>query len=187
MSTGHEAPLLRLCAAPEPRATPPRPEAGAQPEPRLIDPAVPLVLDEGCAAVGPELLSPPLRQDLRFLLRDRAALLLDRELRKVSRGRSLIDRKLCHFLAALGRPAGYLKLGYVRLEDYGRERLGFSGRYVRELSRLGEKLGELPAVARALERGEVSLSAAREIVRVASKEDEAQWVERAMQGTVRRL
>ena len=154
---------------------------------RLIDPPAPLLVDAGASLVERELLEPPLRNDLRCLARDVAALLLDRELCKLSRARSLIDLKLCGLLAALDRSAGYRRLGFVRLGDYGRERLGLGDRYCRELSALGARLAELPRLAAAMERGEVSVSKARVLTRVAEPASEAGWLDLARRHTVRRL
>ncbi|HVI74574.1 MAG TPA: HNH endonuclease signature motif containing protein, partial [Anaeromyxobacteraceae bacterium] len=71
--------------------------------------------------------------------------------------------------------------------DYGRERLGMSGRTAQELSRLARELRDRPLLASAVRQGEVSRRKAQTILAVARGEAEAGWVERARVETVRAL
>jgi hypothetical protein len=62
---------------------------------------------------------------------------------------------------------------------YGTQALGLSPRDVWDRLRVARALRELPAVARALRAGRISWSKVRELVRVATPETEAAWLERA--------
>ena len=88
--------------------------------------------------------------------------------------------------AILGCEA-WKRLGFVRLADYARERVGISPRELQELGRVGGKLDDLPALEAALAEGRVCWSKARLIARIATPADEQEWIECAEQLTAREL
>ncbi len=91
---------------------------------------------------------------------------------------------LAEGLVARDAPA---RLGYARLRDYARERLGLSARQLRDLARVHRALAGLPALERALVANELAWSKVRLLARVASAEDEAAWIARAREMPTRRL
>lgn len=90
-------------------------------------------------------------------------------------------------LAALAVGDRVLRLGFSGIGDYGRERLGMSGRTAQELARLARELRDRPVLAGAVRQGEVSARKAEVVLAVARGEAEAAWVERARVETVRAL
>jgi hypothetical protein len=79
------------------------------------------------------------------------------------------------------------RLGYARLGDYARERLGLSARQLQDLARVHRALCGLPAVERALVANELPWSKVRLLARVARAEDEAAWIARARAMPTHRL
>jgi hypothetical protein len=71
------------------------------------------------------------------------------------------------------------RLGFVRLRDYARERLGLSERQLQELAAVDAALRDLPALESALVAGAVPWTKARLLARVATRETERQWLARA--------
>jgi hypothetical protein len=118
---------------------------------------------------------------------DLAGLLLDGHLRRLARLRNPIEWRIARVLERLESGAGYLELGFARLSDYARERLGLPPRRVQTLVGLARRLAPLPRVAAAFEFGVLSQSQAALVARVATPLDEAPWVARAAARTVRRL
>lgn len=68
-------------------------------------------------------------------------------------------------------------LGYARITDYAQHYAGLSPRQTHEFLVLGKRLTRLPKIAAALERGDLSWSRAREIVRLVRPEDQQQWID----------
>ena len=132
-------------------------------------------------------LEVPFAHEVKSVLRDEAATLLDRLLTRVARSRGALDVAVGERLAALAVGDRVLRLGFSGVGDYGRERLGISGRTAQELSRLARELRDRPLLASAVRQGEVSRRKAQTILAVARGEAEAGWVERARVETVRAL
>src|SRR5688572_16714374 len=82
---------------------------------------------------------------------------------------------------------GYHPLGFSRLGDYSRERLGISGRELRSFASVVTRLESLPLLTRAFARGEISWSHVRLLAAVADADTEAGWLERARGLAVRDL
>jgi hypothetical protein len=137
--------------------------------------------------VPPELLAPPSAQERRRLDRDLCTPLLDGWLGRLARQDSLCRRVLGRLAAAFLARRAHLRLGFVRVADYARERIGLSGRELEELARVGRGLEGLPAIAGAFEQGELSWSHVRLLVAVATGETEAEWLARARGRSVRGL
>lgn len=81
----------------------------------------------------------------------------------------------------------YRRIGFARLGDYARERLGISGRTLQEAAEVATRLDALPAISRAYDRSELSWARARALCAIASVEDEEQWLEVARSRTVEEL
>ena len=182
----HPAPL----AHPAPHADPARgahPAPLARPTPHvhrapLADPA------PGAHPIPrahPEPVAPPAYPVERtFLQADRVALSL----------RGALERTtvpLARAAAAIVAARGWCELGFARLDDYARERLGRSGRWVRDLAALGERLPSLPRLAAALTGeddgrplGRVAATLLAEVATPSSLDD---WIARARALSIRAL
>jgi len=143
-------------------------------------------LASATALVPEEILATP-RGGSRGMFRDLAALVLDRHLRRLVRIRQPVDLRLGLLLVRVDSCSGHLALGFARLSDYATERLGLPARRVQTLLALARRLAELPRLAAAFEAGIISLSQVRLLLRVATAANEAGWIERAGETTVRRL
>ena len=75
---------------------------------------------------------------------------LDRLASELVRARHALSVPLARCSAAFVFRRGWFDLGYARASDHARERLGRSGRWVRDLGMLGGALARLPGLARAL-------------------------------------
>jgi hypothetical protein len=89
--------------------------------------------------------------------------------------------------ARLVATQGWERLGFARLGDYARERLGRSASSLRDLARVDAKLRELPLVEAALVEGRITWTKSRLLARVAAPDDERGWLERAGSLTARML
>jgi hypothetical protein len=119
--------------------------------------------------------------------RARFAAKLDVELRLACRTEAATRRELGDAARAFMRGRGYRRLGFVRLSDYARERLGVSARTLQVAAWLVTRLDALPAVSRAYDRSELSWAQARAICKVAVAADEDRWLEIARHSTVETL
>src|SRR5947208_9600726 len=137
--------------------------------------------------VPPELLEIPSPQERRRLNRDLCAGLLDRLLRRLARQEALCRRVLGYLARHFLAKRAHQRLGFVRLDDFARERLGLSGRELQELARVAQRLEALPALARAFAQGALSWSHLRLLVSVATPDTEAAWLARARGESVRAL
>lgn len=135
----------------------------------------------------PELLVSPGPRDRRNIDRDLCAPLLDGWLRRLARQDAVCRRVLGRLAAAFLARRAHLRLGFVRVADFSRERLGMSGRELQELARVSRALERLPGVARAFAEGELSWSRVRLLASVASQETEGAWLARARGRPVRSL
>src|SRR5439155_544000 len=113
-----------------------------------------------------ELLVPPSPQERRHLDRSLCAELLDPLLRRLARQEALCRRVLGRLARAFLQRRAHQRLGFARLDDYARERLGLSGRELQDLARVVERLDALSAVARAFGDGALSWSHLRLLVGV---------------------
>src|SRR5438876_2286882 len=136
--------------------------------------------------VPSELLVPPEAHGRGFCPHD-AALVLDGWLRRLAaqdaRGRIVLGRLARAFL----RRRGHHDLGFSRLGDYSRERLGISAREHQSLATVSARLERLPQLRAAYADGLLSWAQIRLLTAVATPEDEAEWLARAEGRTVRAL
>jgi uncharacterized protein DUF222 len=116
-----------------------------------------------------------------------AARFLDARLRHLARRESRCRLSLGKLLDSFRARRAYQELGFVRLADYARERLGCSASEAETAARVAARLEALPAVARAFDRGEISWTKARILAAVASSATEERWLELARGSSTRRL
>lgn len=132
-------------------------------------------------------LEPPPADERRHVLREEAALLLDRLLVRVARGHGAIDVAIGETLAALSVGDRILRLGYSSVGDYARERVGIAPRTAQARIRLARGLRERPLLRSAVLGGEITTRKAESILPRAAGSHEAAWLERARSETVRAL
>jgi hypothetical protein len=136
--------------------------------------------------VPPELLVPPEAYGRGFSAHD-AALVLDGWLRRLAaqegRCRTVLGRLAHAFL----RRRTHHDLGFGRLGDYSRERLGISARELQSLATVSARLERLPRLRAAFADGGLGWAQLRLLVAVATAEDEDEWLARAGGRTVRAL
>lgn len=135
----------------------------------------------------PELLVVPHRDESRRIDRWECAHLLDPWVRRLARQEALARRVLGRLAVRFLAIRGHHRLGFARLGDYTRERLGLGAREVQELARVTRRLAALPPVAHAFDAGVLSWAHLRLLTRVATPDDAAAWVARASGLTVRAL
>jgi hypothetical protein len=124
---------------------------------------------------------------LGLLSDDETALQLERHLARVARTQGAIELAIGEGLAALAVDERAMRLGWSSVKDYGRELLDVADRTVLDFAHLARELRARPLLRAAVRSGEVSLRSARAVLRVAVGEEEARWVARAREVTVRAL
>lgn len=136
--------------------------------------------------VDPALMHPP-DAAIRGGWRTDAAVVLDRELTSLAS----MDAHCRVLQARLSRrflqQRAWRPLGFVRLPDYTRERLGIAPRTLEDDARVMTLLDALPALRAALEHGEIGWTTVRTLVRVATRENDASLLEYAGTMTTRKL
>ncbi len=128
---------------------------------------------------------PP--DERKHLLRDEAALLVDRLLVQVARAGGAIAVAMGECLAALCSGDGPMRLGYSSIGDYARENLSLAPRTALDLAKLARELRERPLLREAVRSGEVSVKKAEAVLPVAKGDAEVFWVARARRESVRGL
>ena len=103
----------------------------------------------------------------RLTERARFAQKLDIELRVACRTEAASRHELGIVARELLRGHAYRRLGFVRLSDYARERLGVSARTVHAAAWVATRLDALPIVAAAFDRSELSWAQVRAVCAVA--------------------
>jgi hypothetical protein len=125
----------------------------------------------------------------RTLLTERArsAHGIDTELRVACRTEAASRLELGMVARELLRRRAYRRLGFVRLADYARERLGLSARTLQAAAWVATRLDALPHVATAFDRSELSWTQVRAICATARPENQEEWLARARASTVEEL
>jgi hypothetical protein len=82
---------------------------------------------------------------------------------------------------------GWERLGYARLADHARERLGLGARQMHELARVDRALADLPRIDAAFTSGSVAWTRTRLLCRVATGADEGPWLAFSRRVTARAL
>ena len=90
-------------------------------------------------------------------------------------------------LGAIHKTRAYRRIGYRTQSVYAKEELGMSGRTFRARAKLEERLERLPEIQRAYRAGEIPWTKADVIAAIATQHDEAMWLKRARNETVRAL
>ena len=102
---------------------------------------------------------------------------IDQQVRRLAKRRAKLDVEEAALLLAARRAEVHRHLGMGSFEEYLERVLGYAPRKARERMRAAEALEVLPRVRGALEEGELSWSAVREVTRVATPETEEIWLE----------
>jgi hypothetical protein len=89
--------------------------------------------------------------------------------------------------ARLVAQQGWNRLGFARLADYARERLGVSPRLLQEWAQVGATLDTLPGLEAALVSAQLPWSKVRLLARFVTPSDESRWITQAAGVSVRRL
>ena len=112
---------------------------------------------------------------------------VDRRLVAAARVHRRVESVLCFYLQEVETRRLYLQYGFASTVDYARERLGFEERKTRSLVKMAERFEELPRLEKAFRRGDIPWTKAREVVKVATPETEAQWLARCQTMSNRQL
>src|SRR5438445_7118949 len=125
--------------------------------------------------------------DRRTVDRDLCAVQLDGYLRRLARQEAVCRRVLGRLARTFLAGRYHNRLGFARLGDWTRERLGLSARQVQDLARVAERLESLPAIAAAFAAGALSWTQTRLLATAATADSEREWLALARDGTVRAL
>ena len=109
------------------------------------------------------------------------------ELSRLSQERAAADAEEGRWLLRAQRAAVHVHLGLGSFVEYVERLFGYQPRSTQEKLRVAEALESLPASRAALESGQLSWSALRELTRVAVVETEGEWLELAAGKTLRQL
>jgi hypothetical protein len=112
---------------------------------------------------------------------------VDRRLVAAARVHRRIESVLCFYLEEVENRQLYLQYGFASTVDYARERLGFEERKTRSLVHMAERFEELPQLEKAFRRGDIPWTKAREVVKVATPDTEAEWLARCESMSNRQL
>ncbi len=100
---------------------------------------------------------------------------IDRGLRTIARKRGALDVEEAALLCLANRCEIWRRLGKPSLLAYMEDVLGYAPKTARDRVRVAIALGEMPALAEALESGEQSYSALRELTRVVTPSTQREW------------
>src|SRR5216117_2928725 len=125
--------------------------------------------------------------DRRTVDRDLRARQLDGYLRRLARQEAVCRRVLGRLARTFLADRYHNRLGFARLGDWTRERLGLSARQVQDLARVAERLESLPAIAAAFAAGDLSWTQTRLLATAATPDSEGEWLALARDRTVRAL
>src|SRR5438876_11948800 len=123
----------------------------------------------------------------RGLAAAECATLLDGYLRRLAPQEARARRVLGTLAHGVLRRRHHHDLGFARLRDYTRERLGLSARELQTLAHVVEGLARLPAIGDAFDSGGITWSQALCLVALATPEDAPFWLLGARIHTVRAL
>src|SRR3954464_10159892 len=101
---------------------------------------------------------------------------IDEELRGNAKRRSGLDAHEMYWLREAERVQIWRPFGMVSMLDYMDRVLGHTPETARKRLRVARALADLPLVSAALERGELTFSAVRELTRVATGATEGAWI-----------
>ncbi len=105
----------------------------------------------------------------------------------LARSRAPLRRALAAIAGRIVAERSWERIGFARLADYARERVGLSTRQVQDLAHVDGRLATLSGVEAALVGGALSWTKARLVARVATAEDETRWIAYARRVTTHEL
>ncbi len=108
-------------------------------------------------------------------------------LRELARAGAPLRRVVAALAGRVVAKKSWQRLGYARLGDYARERLGLSARSLQEFARVDAALAELPGLEAALVSGRLPWSKVRVLARFVCAGDEDRWIAFAERTGVRGL
>ncbi len=121
-----------------------------------------------------------------FVSGNERLVLLHSRLKRIAKARAHLDAQEAEALREAQQLQLWKQFGHVSLVDYMVQELGYSSfRVAEDRLRLANALPELPKLTEALKSGELNVSQAREIARVATPETEEKWIEKALDLNVR--
>ena len=112
---------------------------------------------------------------------------LDTVVRGLAQALARHELDVSRLLLMFHRADGWRRLGYATEAQYARERLGASRSSIVARRILALRLERLPGITAALGQGLIGVEAALQIVRVATINTEAAWIERARRRTIKHL
>lgn len=112
---------------------------------------------------------------------------LDGEIKALARRRAQLDLEETRFLRAAEAMRIWRYVGFASMLAYLEDRLGYAPRTALDRLRVARALADLPQLEAALQRGVLSYSAIRELSRVARRDTEAAWLERATGKSLREV
>ena len=112
---------------------------------------------------------------------------VDRALRRNARQRSALDAEEARLLCEAERLQVWRPLGMVSMIDYLERVLGYAPRTAQDRMRVARALANLPALTEALAHNEVTFSAVKELVRVATPTTEVAWLIAARDKNLRQI
>lgn len=110
-----------------------------------------------------------------------------RTLKRIVKARGALDAQEAAALREAAALMLWRRYGCASLVDYMEREMGYSPRAALERLRVAKAIVDLPAIAEALDQGELSYSAARELTRVATADTEADWLAAAAEKNVREI
>ncbi len=110
---------------------------------------------------------------------------LHRRLKRIGKARAALDAQEAEALREAERLRMWRHYGYGSLIEYMEMELGYPPRAALERLRVAKAIVDLPAIEAAMAQGDLSFSAGRELVRVATPETESEWLEAASDKNVR--
>ncbi|MFN2375666.1 MAG: HNH endonuclease [Candidatus Binatia bacterium] len=136
--------------------------------------------------VDPDILRPP-DTAIRGSWRTDAAVVLDRELVALAGVEARCRLLRARIARRMMRIRAWRFLGFVRLADFARERLGLSPRSLEDDARVLDALDGLPRLSAALESGALTWTRVRALVRVATPANEVALLQASLAVSLREL
>ena len=109
---------------------------------------------------------------------------LDRQLKSIAKRRAALDAEELALIREAVRVQLWRPLGMISMREYLERRMGYGPQVAAERLRVADALDAMPGIEAALETGELSYSAVRELTRIATAKTEEAWV-KACRGLVR--
>jgi 5-methylcytosine-specific restriction endonuclease McrA len=100
-----------------------------------------------------------------------------RELSRIAKEIAIHDFEQALWIVAAKKSHLHEKVGFASLHEYLERTFGYRPRFAIDKIRVAEALVELPEIAQALKDGVLTWTAVREIVRVATKVTEGEWLD----------